>query len=62
MTGQIVDEPRRQRRDVELELDTVTALTAAARLSRSVGFFTVHSSTGREDWGPRITYQHGLAL
>ncbi len=45
-----------------LELDTFSALTAAARMYRAAGF-TVVSERERDDWGPRIVYQrYELAL
>jgi hypothetical protein len=37
-----------------LELDTFSALTAAAHLYRSVGF-SARSGEQRNDWGPAIT-------
>jgi GNAT superfamily N-acetyltransferase len=40
-----------------LELETFSALKAAARIYREVGFGVV-SSCERTDWGPPITYQH----
>jgi GNAT superfamily N-acetyltransferase len=40
-----------------LELETFSALTAAAHIYRTVGFRLV-SSRERDDWGPTITYQH----
>jgi RimJ/RimL family protein N-acetyltransferase len=40
-----------------LELDTFSALTAAAHLYRSAGF-RVTAGRERDDWGPTITYQH----
>jgi RimJ/RimL family protein N-acetyltransferase len=40
-----------------LELDTFSALQAAARLYRSAGFELV-SERERSDWGPLIVYQH----
>jgi GNAT superfamily N-acetyltransferase len=39
-----------------LELDTFSALAAAAHIYRSVGFRVV-TARGRDDWGPRIVYQ-----
>jgi ribosomal protein S18 acetylase RimI-like enzyme len=40
-----------------LQLDTFSALKAAAHLYRSVGF-RVLDERERDDWGPTITYQH----
>jgi ribosomal protein S18 acetylase RimI-like enzyme len=40
-----------------LELDTYSALTAAAHLYRGAGFQVVAAET-RDDWGGAITYQH----
>ena len=39
-----------------LELDTFSALRAAAKLYRDAGFSVV-SARERSDWGPTITYQ-----
>jgi ribosomal protein S18 acetylase RimI-like enzyme len=40
-----------------LELETFSELKAAARIYRDVGFRVVWERE-REDWGPRIVYQH----
>lgn len=40
-----------------LELETFSALGAAARIYREVGF-SVTRERERTDWGPPITYQH----
>ncbi len=40
-----------------LELETFSALSAAARIYRELGF-RVTSERRRKDWGPPITYQH----
>jgi RimJ/RimL family protein N-acetyltransferase len=40
-----------------LELETFSALTAAAHIYRAAGFRLMWSRT-RDDWGPTITYQH----
>jgi GNAT superfamily N-acetyltransferase len=45
-----------------LELETFSALSAAARIYRDVGF-QITWERERDDWGPPITYQHyALAL
>jgi GNAT superfamily N-acetyltransferase len=41
----------------DLELETFSALSTAARLYRAAGFNLVWERQ-RDDWGPRITYQH----
>jgi GNAT superfamily N-acetyltransferase len=55
LVGEAVDRARElgMRR---LELDTFSALRAAARIYRGVGFRVV-SERERSDWGPTITYQ-----
>jgi GNAT superfamily N-acetyltransferase len=40
-----------------LELRTFSALETAAAIYRSVGFRVV-AAEEKDDWGPRITYQH----
>jgi GNAT superfamily N-acetyltransferase len=40
-----------------LELETFSALTAAAQIYRDAGF-AVTWERERDDWGPTITYQH----
>jgi RimJ/RimL family protein N-acetyltransferase len=40
-----------------LELETFSALTAAAHLYRTLGFRVIDERE-RDDWGPTITYQH----
>jgi GNAT superfamily N-acetyltransferase len=42
---------------VRLELETFSALSAAARIYRDAGF-EVTWERERDDWGPTITYQH----
>jgi GNAT superfamily N-acetyltransferase len=42
-----------------LELETFSALTAAARIYRETGFELTWERE-RDDWGPTITYQHYL--
>ena len=44
-------------RIARLELETFSALTAAARIYRDAGF-EVTWERERDDWGPTITYQH----
>jgi GNAT superfamily N-acetyltransferase len=55
LIGEAVDRARElgMRR---LELDTFSALRAAAKLYREAGFSVV-SARDRSDWGPTITYQ-----
>ena len=55
LVGEAVDRARElgMRR---LELDTFSALRAAARIYRDVGFRVV-GARERSDWGPTITYQ-----
>ena len=40
-----------------LELETFSALRAAGHLYRDAGFDVI-SARDRDDWGPRISYQH----
>ena len=56
LVSELVAEARAQGM-TRLELDTFSALTAAARIYRGVGFRVV-SDRERDDWGPTITYQH----
>ena len=61
LVGEAVDRARElgMRR---LELDTFSALRAAARIYRDAGFRVV-GARERSDWGPTITYQqYELAL
>lgn len=41
----------------KLQLETFSALSAAARIYRDVGFRVI-SERRRDDWGPPIVYQH----
>jgi RimJ/RimL family protein N-acetyltransferase len=56
MLGELLEKARAAAM-TRLELDTFSALTAAAHIYRSVGFRVV-SARQRDDWGPTITYQH----
>lgn len=61
MLAELLDTAREQRMQ-RLQLETFSALTAAAHLYRGVGFEVVWSAEF-EDWGPPITVQrYELAL
>lgn len=56
LVGELVEEARALGWRT-LQLETFSALTAAARIYRDAGFVVV-SEHERHDWGPPIVYQH----